>query len=364
MLQKRHIVLTVLILSALSACVKHSEYVDYPEPVAFSTYFVRGTKADAGSYVSGSFVPDGSSFAVFSWYHDNSNWATDAPSAPDFMYREEVTRTGSSFTYSPVKYWPNETGDRLSFWAFYPYDSYTTGNTGSLELYRTDKSTAYSNTSTGLPYAVFTVEDDPEDQLDLMFSDVNKDISKPAVGAKVNIQFHHALTQVVFKAISKGPSGMDIVINSLSLKDVVMKGGVQTTDTATSAVWEPDASVVSDIDLDLVSGSIPVEADGESAAVITAAGQELLLIPQTLKDADHNVLLEVTYTITPPSGVTGHAVEYSFEVELSSTDLAAWAMGKIVTYTLNINSDSLIWFSVNTSPWDATGGMNESIIVE
>ena len=85
--------------------------------------------------------------------------------------------------------------------------------------------------------------------------------------------------------------------------------------------------------------------------------------PQDLDDADHTIQAEVTYSITPPSGVTGHAVSRTSTVLLSSSTLTAWTKGKIITYTLVLSSENLIWFSAETS-WDSTGAMDETIIVE
>jgi len=85
-------------------------------------------------------------FGVFAFHHDNTTYpANNTTYAPNFMYNEHVSWT-SAWTYAPLKYWPNETGqdsqtdngaatsesrvDRLSFFAYAPYVS--TGEGGTL----------------------------------------------------------------------------------------------------------------------------------------------------------------------------------------------------------------------------------------
>ena len=75
-------------------------------------------------------------FGVFGYYSSNSEYDANS-STPNFMYNQPVTWSGSVWTYSPVKYWPNEYGtgansddvDRVSFFAYAPFTdvTYSTG---------------------------------------------------------------------------------------------------------------------------------------------------------------------------------------------------------------------------------------------
>ena len=40
---------------------------------------------------------------------------------PNFMYNQRVKKVGSDWTYAPVKYWPNNPGAKVSFYAYAPY---------------------------------------------------------------------------------------------------------------------------------------------------------------------------------------------------------------------------------------------------
>lgn len=109
-------------------------------PVTFGTYVGENAITRAG-YVGDINTPallanDNAEFGVFGFYTDNSDF-NSSTSTPNFMYNQKVE--GSSavtpvWTYSPVKYWPNETThdtqsppaestatDKLSFFAYAPY---------------------------------------------------------------------------------------------------------------------------------------------------------------------------------------------------------------------------------------------------
>ena len=40
---------------------------------------------------------------------------------PNFMYNQQVTYNGTDWTYEPIKYWPNNDGALVSFYAYAPY---------------------------------------------------------------------------------------------------------------------------------------------------------------------------------------------------------------------------------------------------
>ena len=40
---------------------------------------------------------------------------------PNFMYNQKVTYNGTDWTYAPIKYWPNNDGALVSFYAYAPY---------------------------------------------------------------------------------------------------------------------------------------------------------------------------------------------------------------------------------------------------
>ena len=77
-------------------------------------------------------------FGVFGFYTSNSEYDTNS-STPNFMYNQQVkyNDTKTSWTYEPVKYWPNEFGnaavsddvDHVTYFAYAPWQKVTV-NTG------------------------------------------------------------------------------------------------------------------------------------------------------------------------------------------------------------------------------------------
>lgn len=81
----------------------------------------------------------------------------ESSSTPGFMYNQLVSKQmGGNWTYSPVKYWPNNLNDKVSFFAYAPHNA-----TGV---------TLCSNTNIGYPYLTYTVPAAEANQTDLLVS--------------------------------------------------------------------------------------------------------------------------------------------------------------------------------------------------
>ena len=100
----------------------------------------------------------GKGFGVFAFYHDAATYpANNTSLKPNFMFNEQI-HWASGWTYSPLKYWPNETiqdsqssnattpgtytdaenytCDRLSFFAYAPYVNLTTNGADAMNIDR------------------------------------------------------------------------------------------------------------------------------------------------------------------------------------------------------------------------------------
>ena len=99
--------------------------------VGFDTYTANATRSGKKGVMNTTTLQE-TGFGVFA-YQSEDIWTSD--DKPNFMYNQPVTYTTSSWTYSPLKYWPNETGsnniddngarsgkmERLTFFAYAPY---------------------------------------------------------------------------------------------------------------------------------------------------------------------------------------------------------------------------------------------------
>ncbi len=204
--------------------------------VNFSAYVNRGvTRAGAlGTLTTNGEAPAVSlqevGFGVFAYYSDSE--AYSETSKPNFMYNQKVA--GENWTYSPLKYWPNEFGknaasegqDRLTFFAYAPYVNVNPSTGRVLKDNDNPETTSAtsgivgltSNTASGDPYVKYYVDMDPDKRVDLCWGvakdafnasvdaeyavnaiEVGEpyiDVVKPSTGALINFDFKHALAAV------------------------------------------------------------------------------------------------------------------------------------------------------------------------
>lgn len=129
-------------------------------------------------------------FGVFAYYTADKSWEEANATIPNFMNNTHVTSTdGTTWTYSPIKYWPNNQGDKLSFFAYAPYIG----------------SSAVTGSELG-----YTVSADVDSQVDLLWS--NSDTKeKTKADETVHFTFRHALSRIGFSAEAKieGESPID-----------------------------------------------------------------------------------------------------------------------------------------------------------
>jgi hypothetical protein len=106
-----------------------------PGAVGFDAYLQKATTRTGahGDLVNSGSTTDADlwrGFGVFAYYTDNKDY--DQLAQPNFMYNQKVYKTAydaTTWTYTPVVYWPNEYGnsaisddqDRVSFFAYAPY---------------------------------------------------------------------------------------------------------------------------------------------------------------------------------------------------------------------------------------------------
>lgn len=142
--------------------------------------FLPSSRAETTSYTG--------EFGVFAYYNDAD--------APNFMNNEDVKKENNEWTYSPIKYWPNNSEDPIDFYAYAPYDD-------KIE-YEGKKIT-------------YVVPNDVTDHKDLLW---DNQLAKTKKNGTVTFNFKHALARIGFTAQAK------------------LDGGEWTTEQATITVKE------------------------------------------------------------------------------------------------------------------------------
>lgn len=336
-----------------------------PVPVSFSTYAQRSeTKADASYVKPGDDFAAGAVVGVMGYYHDGSTFATDPDNIADFMYNTALTKqSDDSWTYSPIKYWPNEYGtganstnvDKLSFWGYYPR------NASGLNLYKSGTTTAYDNNTSGLPKAVFTQAENPDGQVDLMFTEPLLDLYRndaehhgQLTDGEVTLVFKHALALVEFQLAE----GTGAKLNALSLTNIKKTGTLE--DPATIPfVW---SNVGDSFDISLSN--------------VTVEGKSLLTILAIPQNIDANATFTLNYDITFASSDPTHPdpIVYTgdaFSVKLFDNTnpdptkrygVTVWEAGKHYIYKVSAGLDRIEFEEIVESDDDwSVGNGNISV---
>lgn len=248
-------------LLVLMACSSTDESVKddlknaEPLPVNFGTYVNHGvTRAGTtGEIASGDNLKDKGGFGVFAYYTDNVEYSGNQ--IPNFMYNQAVTSTdGTNWTYTPVKYWPNEYGngansdgvDMLSFFAYAPYVA-VTASTGQVEGDKTSGITALTrNTATGDPMVKYIVGSSPVDLLwgintSTGLPHINKVRSAGTGDDKITFNFKHALAKLITYVKYSGDAidaNSAIYIRSVTITGFASKGMLNLNNiTANQPLW-------------------------------------------------------------------------------------------------------------------------------
>lgn len=126
-----------------------------------------------------------------------SSTATYSP----IMNNQKFTYSGSAWTYSPTKYWPNDNNTKLNFIAYAPYTT-------------TDK-VSFDNVATELTYHYIVKTDNPFDNIDLCTA-VAAD--RTSSGGAVPLTFEHQTARLDVKVgITNATSGNKYFIKSVTI---------------------------------------------------------------------------------------------------------------------------------------------------
>lgn len=239
-------------------------------------------------------------FGVMGYLHPSGSDPDYA--APDFMNRQHVSHTGSGWTYSPVKYWPANSTDRIDFLAYAPY--------GDSHL------TVSGNTLT------FTVDDDPTRQIDLVVAAPVKDARYAGNSAGIAFSFSHLLARLQFTARCTDAT------NDLCITSIILKVTSHSTGTVNLADATPTligSGTAADLSYTLTNGThfshTAIAPLTEEPTALNDDGKgSLLLFPTT-----NAPTLEIYYTCG--------GTDYSTSTTLAASTLQA---GKSTTVNLQV----------------------------
>ena len=191
-------------LNSLSDNSSKNEAISFDGYLGRSAVAVNGSR---GSVLDNTTLPS-KGFGVFGNY--TSTKTEDVAFGPNLFNNVKVTGTtsagGTTWTYSPKKYWPTE--GHIDFLAYAPHVA--------------DK------TLTGSSSIEFTVAEDVTKQEDLLWAKAEKQTKEANSGAnKVKFTFNHALAKIGYSLKQKADyDNTTITVTSIKLVGSDPKGGL------------------------------------------------------------------------------------------------------------------------------------------
>lgn len=363
---KKFFFIAAAAIVALAACTQNNIDPDTfkGREINFNTVAGKTTKAP----ISGTtYHYNYSSFGVFAWYLADGNWNTAAANTGAVAYMGsgstlatpvEITWNETKDIWAPAStyYWPLQ--GKLTFIAYSPYNAATAtfSNAGLLTL-------------TG-----YTLSTTVADQVDLMYSAVaadktanesyyvdsdNTKNSQTAAGDQgVNIQFKHALSQIIFKAKTADEvydAGLSFKIDSIVVNAASTAASMTVTNPATDASpaeitnWNTPGT---NVNFNVRVAAFPVDTY-LTKTLSDPIGDALLAIPVTeFNTTDPTITVKYTlYRLSDNQSLGSKKVT----VNVKNVDdiITSWQAGKKYEYDLKIDLQK-IYFNPSIIDWDAT----------
>ena len=294
----------------LVACTKTDDTETQPVPIGFVPTMASQTR---GTDLTNDNLAN---FGVFAYFTQGGsfNSAADTGSTPNFMCNQKVAKPTGSWTYNPMKYWPANTADKLSFFAYAPYVDEMAIESSNLTLPK--------NTDSGYPIFIYTVPAAEANQIDLLASIplMNRIYSNDDDNTHVNFTLKHTLTKVKFVIKSQ----MEAHVTALSVNNASKKATLTFTDSGFG--WGNSYTGTQIFTATLANGGIGVVADAADAQTLAT----FYLLPHK-----SSATFSITYL------QDGETVAENVTNAAFPSSPASWDLGANVTYQFNIKNDGL-----------------------
>lgn len=366
---KKGLFLIALAGLALASCVKNEVAenrgqnlrVGFESPVLYSS---ADTKANVHGELAPSYTYQGSvgqytypreeNFKIFAVQHvgNLTSWA-DAQecefNGQDISYIQELDAWAPLKNDGGYYYWPD--GKLLSFSAMSPAD---------LEL--PNVTTTYD--AQGLKIENYVVNDDPAEQLDVLYAErkIDQSADKMVDGADfysgIGILFKHAMSSIHF-SIKKDGVSEEVTLNKIILKNAVNKGTFNeniTNETAYASepAWTASTNAQDKAEYLSFQGNVSFPLTAQYVSSIASkedTSHSLLLMPQHLTD---DMTVEITYTVGDETKTK--TIKLNEYPKASGVNpITEWEVGKRYTYRLVYSKSSeiqdIIYFAPGVDGW-------------
>lgn len=341
---KKKLFLGLLAAAAVTftACQKDEVINEVPqnEEISFSTYLGRDAQTK-GSIVETTQLEE-QGFGVYAYYTVTTAIEDyEFPASPNFMNNVKVYKgdwdnnnlTEKTWGYTPQKYWPNTTDDKISFYAYGPYDSTPNANSDFIQITTSEDSA---------PVLTYTVDNIITNHKDILFAVAQTDKSK--TDDPITFTFQHALSRIEFeiktdKDYSTNPT---ITLGSVSLIGNIHPSGSLNL-SETSVNWDETTATSKEF---IITDTRTVTSTNRTVKTTEESTNDyIMIIPQAFT-GDNDLKLKVVYktTYTEPSlevtnTVTSDDIDITFE------------QGKAYKFIITIGLDT-VDFTASVTEWN------------
>lgn len=366
---KKLLLLAALVGVAFTSCVKNEEHgsADAKQQITFEPAKYKPAAGRAGEVV----FPQQESFGAFAFYRTTAVASEDHSVLMDNVKISYVASATPYWGSEELYYWPESQGSHLDFISYYPYNEEKTA-VGVPQISMSDQ----QQTMRYVNYAV-------TDNTDLMYSD--KALNQTRNTSHYNFTgvptlFRHALAKLNFvvkatmmdnSATSAEVTNWVVTVNKVTLNNIYNTGSVtlKTTNVhdqgATTSQWENQTASAYNV-WDNTSATITKEWTYDQVLTTTAtpygaSGDQAMnyfVLPQAFVEGGQSITVDYTIKTTTPAGQSGSAAKSKTVHFINYPAVAAWEMGKNITYTLQIDPEGdVIHFAPAIVDWETGNGV-------
>ncbi|MFR9659882.1 MAG: hypothetical protein SNG04_05660 [Rikenellaceae bacterium] len=295
---------------------------------------------------------------VFAFYTAAEEWSSADVAPQQFMIDQSVAYNSetSAWSYSPVKYWPNNESEKITFFAFAP-----------------DLAINHSFDTTGKPqfsHTLSTLASENEDLVAAVQYDQTKQGVEESTSGSVEFSFAHALTKITIKAKiidSSSDTKAGDITNEKYIISAVSISGVQPTRSLTidengTMSWSDDDDTQTPIEVTAAQGVTLKSKDDynllgnyddgkyveEDAVSVMAENNDraIFLLPQELESGNLPKLQIRVRQSYEESGEEYEMIYQTVAVDFPTTAtdgtiMTEWEMGQHIALTFTFDIGKL-----------------------
>lgn len=394
MKKKLFLGLAALAAVALTSCQKDQVINQVPQeqPIEFGTYLGRDAMTK-GEITDNKNLPT-KKFGVFAYYTGTTNFTTS--NKPNFMYNQEVAgnRDASKVTwsYSPVKYWPNKADEKISFFAYSPYTLANPTPSNNIISHS-------ANNAQGTPTLNFKVSTTVTEQTDLLWATplLNKTKAENNIDS-LKFTFNHALSRIGFKVVALADvvnvdndgtndvathtsylgTETTIIVESVKLSGDFntvgllkytyddpssnYKAAIEATDATESTSFTLNNNLTSTSDTEYGNFTNIADKVTTTATQLNNENSYLMIIPQDFTSTDKLTLEVIYHVVTSDSKLDGGSFSYKNTITTQPFNMAgAFEAGKAYNLVLHIGLTSVKLAVESINGWTDASPLDYSV---